>query len=242
MTVHRDLFPDPAAAAQASARCIFDRLDNALSERGGASLAVSGGSTPKIMFQTMAQETFNWSRVHLFWVDERTVLPTDPQSNYKLAHDYFIGPAEFPHANVHRIVAELPPQEAAAQYASDIREFFGLTPGEIPRFDIVHCGMGPEGHTASLFPGEALIGDRKNLAAAVYVDKLKTWRITMLPGLLLGSRDLVLLVAGQDKATALHTVFDGTFDPQQCPAQIYSQARGDVHWFLDKPAAALIEE
>lgn len=242
MSIQREVSADALAAANACAEHILDRLDDALSARGDATLAVSGGSTPKLLFQAMARRPFNWNKVHLFWVDERCVLPTDSQSNYKLAHDYFIGPASFPNSNVHRVIAELPPQKAADQYASDIRNFFGVPPGEMPQFDVIHCGMGPDCHTASLFPGEPLIDDRHNLTAAVYAEKMKSWRVTLLPGVLLAARDLIVLAAGDDKAVAVRNVFEQPFDPKKYPAQLTTRARGGICWFLDKAAASQIEK
>src|ERR1019366_8438950 len=139
------------------ARHIFGLLEAALATRGRASLAVSGGSTPKLMFQKMAATPFAWDRVHLFFVDERCVPPADSASNYKLANENLIAPAKIPAANVHRIEGEMAPADAAERYASEIRQFFGVSDGRMPQFDIVHRGMGPDAHTASLFPGDPLI-------------------------------------------------------------------------------------
>ena len=163
---------------------ILKLLKGAIATQPHATLAVSGGTSPKVMFAEMAKSGFDWSRVHLFWVDERSVPPTDSQSNYKLAKDYFIDPAHFPPANVHRVHGELPPQEAAKCYDEDIRAFFQLADGAVPQFDMIHRGIGPDAHTASLFPGEPLIDDHKNRVAAVYVEKFHQWRVTLLPAVL----------------------------------------------------------
>src|SRR5690348_9197484 len=166
-------------AQEAASRCAFKLLDllgAALAQGPRATLAISGGSTPKLMFQDLAKAHFDWSRVHLFWVDERGVPPTDPQSNYKLAKEAFLDPAAFPAANVHRIQAEQEPHAAAQHYAREIQDFFALAPGQMPSFDIVHQGMGPDAHTASLFPGEPLISDSNGLVAAVFVEKFHQWR------------------------------------------------------------------
>jgi 6-phosphogluconolactonase len=240
LSVHRRVYSDAAGAAQASARHIFALLEEALSGEGLATLAVSGGSTPKLMFQEMAKVPFEWDRVHLFWVDERGVPPTDSQSNYKLTEDYFIGPAHFPHRNVHRVQAELRPEVAAELYANDIREFFGLAPGELPHFDIIHHGIGPDAHTASLFPGEPLIEDREGIAAAVYVEKFAQWRITLLPGVLTSARHTVVVTCGQDKAEAVRAIFNDPYDAVKYPGQITSHDGRSVTWFLDDAAAALI--
>jgi 6-phosphogluconolactonase len=226
--------PETAAACS---RKILDLLRETLAQKDRAALAVSGGSTPKLLFAEMAKSGFDWTRTHLFWVDERGVPPTDDQSNYKLTKEHFIDPARFPARNVHRIQAELDPQRAAQLYADEIRSFFSLKPGEFPSFDIIHQGMGPDAHTASLFPGEPLIDDRENLVAAAYVEKLKQWRITLLPGVLLAARNTIMLVAGEDKAGPLHAVLAEPYNPKKYPAQIVTQSHGNVMWFLDKAAA-----
>lgn len=126
-------------------------------------------------------------------------------------------------------------------YADEIRSFFSLGPGEFPSFDIIHQGMGPDAHTASLFPGEPLIDDRENLVAAAYVEKFHQWRITLLPGVLLAARNTIMLVAGEDKAEPLHAVFEAPYDPKKYPTQLVTKSTGNVMWFVDKAAARLME-
>lgn len=166
--------------------------------------------------------------------------PTDPQSNFLLAEQHFIGPAHFLRGNAHRIRAELQPDEAAKQYAEEIRAFFELENGELPHFDVVHRGVGPDAHTASLFPGEPLIDDRDNLVAPVYVEKFEQWRITLLPGVLLAARRTVMLITGEDKAEAVRAIFDEPYDPKKYPAQMSVHHGRSVTWFLDEAAARLM--
>ena len=229
-------FADASTAAEACAAQILGWLREALENPGLAALAISGGSSPRRMFEIFAQAEFDWRRVHLFWVDERAVPPSDAQSNFKLANDTWLAPGNFPKPNIHRVHAELKPAEAAARYAEDIQRFFGLAAGEMPHFDVVHRGMGPDAHTASLFPGEPLIENRADIAAAVWVEKFKQWRITLLPGALLAARHTALLVPGADKTAALRSVLNQPFDPLHYPAQIAS-GEGAV-WFVDAAAAA----
>jgi 6-phosphogluconolactonase len=240
MTVQSFVYENAQAASESCARKIIELLGRALAGQPSASLAVSGGTTPKLMFAEMAKAKFDWSRVHLFWVDERVVPPTDSQSNYKLAKDNFIDAAHFPPGNVHRVRGELPAQEAAKLYEDDIRSFFQLGSGAVPQFDIIHRGMGPDAHTASLFPGEPLIDDRKNLVAAVYVEKFHQWRVTLLPAVLEAARNTLMLVAGDDKAEPLEAVLRQPFDPKKYPSQITTYNGEGVIWFLDKAAARLI--
>ena len=241
MSVRRFTAPDAAGAAEACAHHVISVLDETLAGQEFATFAVSGGSTPRLLFQRLAAIQFAWDRVHLFFVDERCVPPTDPASNYKLAEDCLIGPAHIPHRHVHRIAGELPPQAAAARYTAEIREHFGLEQGEMPHFDLVHRGMGPDAHSASLFPGEPLIDDREGIAAAVYVAKLNMWRVTLLPGVLLAAKHTVFLVAGADKADAVRAVFHEEYDPKKYPAQMASHHGRGVSWFVDESAAKLMD-
>ena len=238
MSIEWNTQPDPRAAAGACAKYISALLEQALAEQERATLAVSGGSTPKLLFQSLVAAGFRWQRVHLFFVDERAVPPNDSESNYRLAQENLITPARIPPAQVHRIHAEVRPETAARDYAADIRNFFGLEEGEQPHFDVVHCGMGPDAHTASLFPGEDAIEDREHIAGAVYVRKMGKWRVTLLPAALLAARNTVFLVAGADKAPAVGNVFHQDFDPKQYPAQLISRQSRRVTWFLDQAAAA----
>ena len=241
MSVHRHTSPDAAAAAEACAHHIIALLEEAIAGQEFATLAISGGSTPKIMFPIMAAAPFHWDKVHLFWVDERCVPPTDDASNYKLANDYLIARAHIPARHVHRIAGELKPETAAARYAEEVSEFFGLDAGEMPHFDVIHRGMGPDAHTASLFPGDPLIDDREGIAGATYVEKFKQWRVSLLPGALLAAKHTVFLVAGADKQEAVRAVFEEEYDPKKYPAQIASHHGRGVSWFLDSAAAALLE-
>lgn len=238
------IFENAQAASDACARKILELLQAALKSQPHASLAVSGGSTPKLMFAEMAKAKFDWSKVHLFWVDERVVPPTDSQSNYKLTNDYFITAAHFPAANVHRVQGELPAEEAAKRYDEDIRAFFQLAPGAVPQFDIVHRGMGPDAHTASLFPGEPLIDNHKDRVGAAYVEKFHQWRVTLLPAVLEAAKHTLILAAGDDKAEPLREVLHAPYDPKKYPSQIatYDARPGADHaiWFLDKAAARLM--
>jgi 6-phosphogluconolactonase len=241
LSVHWHSYPDANAAAEKCAQHILALLDEALAGQGDATLAISGGSTPKLLFTHLAASKFIWNRVHIFWVDERAVPPTDPQSNYKLAEEYLIAPARIPHRNVHRIAAELPPDKAAKRYTEEIREFFQVEGDELPHFDVIHLGTGPDAHTASLFPGEPLIDDREGIAAAVFVEKIPQWRITLLPGVLLAARHTVFLVAGEDKAQAVRNIFHEPYDPKKYPAQLVSHHGRRVTWFLDDAAARLMD-
>jgi 6-phosphogluconolactonase len=185
------------------------------------------------MFGSLAQEALPWDRIHLFWVDERSVPPESDASNYGMARESLIAPARIPEANIHRIAGEMEPFAAAAEYAADIRRHFGLGRYGLPRFDVLHLGMGPDAHTASLFPGSALLDDRDRIASAAYAPQFGQWRVTLLPGVLLNAHHTVALTTGADKAEAFHSVMNMDNDLKRYPAQL---AR-DAEWFIDEAAA-----
>ena len=234
-------YPEANGAAEACAARVARQIEEALGGRGYATLALSGGGKPRPMFARLAAMKLPWDSIHVFWVDERSVPPTDSESNYKSAAETLLMPARVPQHMIHRIRGELTAEAAARGYAREIREFFGLGPGEMPEFDVVHRGMGPDGHTASLFPGQPLIDDRQGVAAAVYVEKKSMWRVTLLPGPLLAARGTVMLVTGEDKAQAVRSVFNEPYDPHRYPAQLGAREGHGVVWFLDGAAARLLE-
>lgn len=226
------LYADAGAAAAGCADYILETLRHAVEDRGRATLAVSGGTTPKLMFEHMRRARFPWDKLEWYFVDERSVPPESDQSNYRLANENFLAPAGFPRQNIHRIDGEIEPKQAAQLYSETIREKFGLAPGEMPVFDVIHHGMGADGHTASLFPHEPLIDDRGGIAGAVFVKKLKSDRITLLPGVLLAARHNLFLVAGEDKREALHEVLAGPLDVKLYPSQIIARSGKRVEWFV----------
>lgn len=225
-----------STAAEAAAACgdrILALLEAARAARGVARLAVSGGSTPRLMFEAMARRGFDWRGVELFWVDERVVPPTDAQSNYRMTREALLDRIAMDAARVHRIEGELAPEDAAAKYRAAIVETFGLHEGELPVFDVIQRGMGPDMHTASLFPGEPAIADASGIAAAVWVQKMNQHRVTLLPGVLRAARQTLCLVSGADKTAALRDVMQEPVDTMLRPAQI---ASAEMAWYVDELA------
>ena len=232
-------------AEQLAANCsdyIAELLRKSIQTKSSAAFAISGGSTPKPMFEKLARAPLDWSRIHLFWVDERCVPPDSKRSNFRMAQISLISASGIPEQNVHRIYGELPPEEAASKYVKEIKSFFSLASGELPQFDVLHRGMGPDAHTASLFPGERLIGDRTGIAAHVWVEKLKMSRVTLLPGVLLRAASTVMEVAGADKAEPLWKVLYGPDDPFEYPCQIATRGSDRAVWFVDEAAAVRARE
>lgn len=227
----------PEEAADACAGFILETLSESIKSQPHATMAISGGSSPRPMFAKLAKSGFDWSNVHIFWVDERCVPPTDNQSNFKMADETLLTPARISKYNVHRIHGELTPDEAAVRYVEEIREFFQLGEHDLPVFDLIHRGIGPDAHTASLFPGQPLISNRTGVAAAVWVEKMRSHRVTLLPGVLLAAKRTALQVAGQDKAEAVHNILKGPEDLFQFPGQIATRGSDKAAWFLDQAAA-----
>ncbi|MGJ5818156.1 6-phosphogluconolactonase [Paludibaculum fermentans] len=228
MTDRIHVFSDAQGAAEGCARAIADRLNEAIAARGIATLAVSGGSTPKLMFREMCSLALDWSRIHLFWVDERIVPPDDEQSNYRMTRENLIIPGQLPESQVHRIHGEIEANSAAALYRSEIEAILGAE----PLFDVVQCGVGDDGHTASLFPGEPMLADRTGLVAALWVAKKNQWRVTLLPKPILAAQTLYVLSSGADKATAVQSALQGPANPLGVPSQLLR----DAEWFSDAAA------
>jgi 6-phosphogluconolactonase len=228
-------FDSPLSAAQACGDRILQLMNAARRERAMATLAVSGGNTPRLMFESMAQRTFDWSGVELFQVDERCVPPDNDQSNYRMMRESLLGAARIPASQIHRIQTEHTPEEAAQLYAEEIRRVLKLTPAELPVFDVIQLGMGPDGHTASLFPGEPLVENRDGLAAAVWVDKFKQHRVSLLPAVLQRAMKILCLVTGADKADALREVLCGPVEPARYPIQLVAS---EAVWYIDGSVGA----
>jgi 6-phosphogluconolactonase len=235
LTTPQDLF---AAAAEEVVRAAND----AVAQRGRFTIALSGGSTPRNLFNllaTNARTVLPWDRMFFFWGDERHVPPTDPESNYRMADESLLSKVPVLPANVFRIAAENPDAAAAAAaYEQTLQKFFALSPGQFPIFDLILLGMGPDGHTASLFPGTAGLQERSRLVIANWVEKFKTNRITLTLPVLNAARCVTFLVSGTDKASALHAVLEGDAPGEQYPSKLVRPTDGKLIWLVDRAAAS----
>ncbi len=235
LTTPQELF---ASAAEEVVRLAND----AVSSRGRFTVALSGGSTPKSLFNllaTNAKSTLPWDRMFFFWSDERHVPPTDPDSNYRMASEAMLGKVPVPPANVFGMEGENPDAAAAAEaYEKTLRKFFQVQAGEVPKFDLILLGMGPDGHTASLFPGTAGLQEKSRLVIANWVEKLKTHRLSFTLPLINAARNVAFLVSGTDKSSALKAVLEGNDSGEQYPAKLVQPKEGKLVWFLDRAAAS----
>jgi 6-phosphogluconolactonase len=235
-------FGDLDALSRAATAEFISLAQTTIRDRGTFAVALSGGSTPKRLFQLLAAEgrdALAWDHVELWWGDERTVPPDHPDSNYHMTREALIEPLELDPAHVHRINAELPdPVVAADAYDRALRQALGAP----PVFDLVLLGLGPDGHTASLFPHTKALTAVGHFVVANPVDspvaKGKTTRITLTAPALCAARHVRFLVAGADKQDAVAAVLAGPPDPHCYPAQLLAAATGDVVWMLDDAAAA----
>lgn len=232
------IFPTKEAAAAAAAGYVLERLAAAFRDGRPASLAVSGGSTPKLMFEEMARREFAWHKLQLFFVDERPVPPGHPDSNFSMTDAALCQPLGLKDRQVLRMHGELEPAVAAERYAAELTEWFHLEADAAPCLDVLHLGMGDDAHTASLFPGEPLILDQSRLVGTVYASSKKSDRITLLPKVLLNAADTLFLVTGADKAAPLKAVLEGPENFLAYPAQLIDRRGRNVVWFIDEAAAA----
>jgi 6-phosphogluconolactonase len=235
LTTPQDLF-------QAAAEEVLRAATRAVAERGRFTIALSGGSTPRNMYTLIAANaatTLPWDRMFFFFGDERHVPPDDPDSNYRMANESLLAKIPVPPANVFRIPAENPDADAAAgMYEQTLRKFFALAPGEFPRFDLILLGIGPDGHTASLFPETAALQEKTRLVVANWVEKLDTSRITLTLPVLNHARCVAFLVSGIDKAAALHEVLEGKAPAEKYPSKLVQPSEGKLIWFVDRAAAS----
>lgn len=234
----------PELSAQAAAE--FVRLANERSATAGRFVvALSGGSTPRALYSLLAGAEFQsqvpWDRVHLFWGDERCVPPDHPDSNYRMAFETLLSKAPVPEKNIHRLEGELAPEAAAAGYEQTIRDFFRLSGSDWPRFDLIFLGLGDDGHTASLFPGSEALHENKRLVVATYVEKLKTYRITLTLPVLNRAANIFFLVAGASKAAILAEVLQEKRGSESLPARRIDLQGGRLVWFVDRAAAARLQ-
>jgi 6-phosphogluconolactonase len=234
------VFPDGQQLAHATAELFVECADAAIKQQGRFSVALSGGSTPRALHRILAGEGFvdrvDWSNVYVFFGDERTVPPDDPESNFRMAQETLLSQVPIPQSNVYRIPAEQQPAQAANSYEQMLRDFFG----DQPRFDLVFLGMGDDGHTASLFPHTAALDEQARWVVANHVEKLDTWRITLTAGAINAAKKVAFLVSGEKKATRLREVLHSVHQPHELPSQLIQPESGALLWLVDAPAAVLL--
>ena len=241
------ILKDGAAIARLAADKFVELAQAAVNRSGTFSVALAGGSTPKLLYSLLATDPdlrakVPWDKMQLFFGDERHVGPDDPQSNFKMASDTMISKAPLKPDQVHRIKGELPDAEQAArEYEQELQKHFQLRDGQLPRFDLVLVGMGDEGHCLSLFPGtKALHPPAGRTVVSNWVGKLFTQRITITAPVASNAAMILFTVTGKEKALALKAVLEGPYEPEQLPSQLLQPTNGKLLWLVDEAAGSML--
>jgi 6-phosphogluconolactonase len=241
MPAELQIIPNAAALYRQSAQEFVRAAESALRNAGRFAVALSGGNTPRGVYALLAEEyadQVSWSKVHIFFGDERSVPPDHPDSNYRMAHESLLSRVAIPAENIHRFRTELGIEPAAADYEQQLRGFFHPPAGQWPRFDLVLLGLGDDGHTASLFPGTAALEESSRMVVANWVEKLRTFRLTLTLPVLNHAAEALFLVSGAGKAEILKDVLGG---PATLPSQRIQPEDGRLLWLVDQDAARLLD-
>jgi len=239
------VFPDLEAMSRQAANRFVRLANQRVAENRLFTVALSGGSTPRRLYEILGSpptaQRIPWANTQLFQVDERCVPPDHVESNYRMIHETLLSHGAVPKSNFHRMAAELADHgEAAHQYAEEIRRALRPKSTDWPRLDLILLGMGPDGHTASLFPGSDALDVQVLWVAPNYVEKFRMYRLTLTFPVLNAAASIIFLVAGADKAETVRQVLDAAGEPDRFPAQRIRPANGQVSWYLDEAAAALL--
>jgi len=233
------------ALYQAAGDVIVERITATLLKKEIFTIALSGGSAQNLyallVNDASLRDQIPWAKIHSFWGDERHVAPKHVDSNFRMADETMLSKVPVPPQNIHRVRAEAPDAgKAAAEYEQQIRTFFKLQTGQYPCFDCVLLGMGPDGHTASLFPATAALHEKKRLVVANYVEKFQAYRITMTAPVLNNAGMVIFVVGGNNKAATLKAVLEGEPQPDLYPSQLIRPSRGQLLWLVEQAAASLL--
>jgi len=237
---------DLQAIARAAADQFIALCQQSIEDHRRFTVALSGGSTPKALHAVLVErcakdaKLIDWSLVQVFFGDERHVPPDHPESNFRMANETLLSKVRIPKENIHRVHCENPDAAvAAAQYEADLVRGFQLNTGEFPRFDLILLGMGPDGHTASLFPETEAINELRRLVVANWVEKFNSWRVTFTRPTINNASSVMIMVAGEDKAAALAEVMDNG-SPEMYPVKYVAPKNGSLTWLVDRAAAKLM--
>jgi 6-phosphogluconolactonase len=234
-----EVWRDAAELAERAAELMIGISREAVKANGVYTVALSGGSTPKTLYALLTEDTrasrIWWEQTQVFWSDERCVPPSHADSNYRMAREALLDHVPIPESNIHRMHGEDDPDTAAKNYSAELVQQFG---SENTRFSLVLLGMGDDGHTASLFPGSAALGDNINLVAATHVKKLRSNRLTLTLRAINQAAQVIFLVSGKSKATTLKRVLeDKSSGANSLPAKLVCPTHGELLWLVDEEAA-----
>lgn len=242
------ILKDPAAVALRAAQEFVRAAVESVQERDSFNISLAGGSTPKALYSLLVsdpglRQQVPWSKMYVFFGDERHVGPNHPDSNFRMATEAMLAKAPLKAGQVIRIKGEYPDaEEAAREYEQTLATFFKLKAGELPRFDLLLVGMGNEGHTLSLFPGTKALHADGRIAVRNWVGKLYTDRITLTAPAACSAARIIFMVTGADKAPALKAVLEGPYEPEQLPAQLLQPKGGKLLWLVDTAAGGMLSK
>ncbi len=234
------VFHDSEKLSRHAANLFIEESNRSILERNRFLTALNGGGTPTRLFQLLASEyrdEIDWSKVHVFWGDERCVPPTDEGSNYHQTHRTLLRNVLIPETNIHRVQSELDPVSAAKEYTKALK-LFAESPLEFPRFDLIYLGMGEDGHTASLFPNSPVEVDDPVIAVTANYKDRPANRVTLTQLVFNQARMVVIMATGEKKAITLAEVLSDRYNPAQYPAQRIDLKDGQLIWLVDDAAAS----
>ncbi len=230
-------YPDIATLSNGLAEFIVKDMEAVLAKNDRYTIALSGGSTPKALYQMLAANyaaNINWAKVHLFFGDERYVPFEHDDSNARMVTECLVNHVPIPAQQVHIIRTDVAPQQSAVEYQTLLHQYFD---GKPHTFDLALLGMGDDGHTLSLFPGTPVVFEQQKWVSEVFVPAKDGYRITITSPVVNLAKTVVFLVAGVAKAHALNKVLNGQYEPSLVPAQIIKPVSGNLYWFIDNEAA-----
>ncbi len=241
--INLHIFSTSQELGQAAAIHVSHLSEQAIAAQGRFTVALSGGSLPKLLCPPLVAEPLrtqiDWSAWYVFWADERCVPLTDAESNYRLAREYLFEHVNIPPGQIYALADSLDPAAAAAAYQTSLTQVFQAEAGQLPRFDLILLGMGEDGHTASLFPGHPLLQETERWVAPIFDSpKPPPERITLTLPVIKNARQVAFVAAGAGKADILSRVLGTDASSDLLPAQMVQPVEGELHWFVDEAAAA----
>ena len=242
--MNKEVFKNADDLCKGLADWITSLIEETLTRKDRFSLVLSGGNTPKKLHELLATphfaERIDWQKISIFWGDERAVPFEDSRNNARMAFDTLLNKVEIPPEQIHIIDTGLSPEAAAMEYEEELCEFFGTDDLPERSFDLILLGMGEDGHTLSLFPGEPVLHEEKLWVTAYFLKSQDMYRITLTKNIVNRADHIVFVITGPEKARALHEVLRGENNTEQFPAQLIMPIQGELHFFMDKAAASLI--
>jgi 6-phosphogluconolactonase len=243
--MNREVFKNADQLCKELADWITSLIEETLTRKERFGLVLSGGNTPKKLHELLASphyaERIDWQKIHVFWGDERFVPFEDSRNNARMAFDTLLNKVKIPPIQIHIMDTGLSPEAAAMEYEEELFEYFGSDELPDSTFDLVLLGMGDDGHTLSLFPGEPIVHEEKLWVSSYFLKAQDMYRITLTKNIVNRAEHIVFMISGSEKAHAVHEVIEGEKNPDRFPAQQIVAQRGELHFFMDKDAAAQLK-